>query len=89
MTKSSLSCATMRSMGWQTISHCPATLVERLRHYFLTYKDAPDATERRVEITHVYDQHEAHEVIRRSLLDYRDEFGDPESTLVATIRGRR
>ena len=73
--------------NWQTISHCPATLVERLRHYFLTYKDAPDATERRVDITHVYDQHDAHEVIRRSLLDYREEFGDPEGALAVTMQG--
>jgi inorganic pyrophosphatase len=72
--------------NWQTISHCPTTLVERLRHYFLTYKDAPDAAERRVEITHVYDQHDAHEVIRRSFLDYRDEFGDPEGTLVTSLQ---
>jgi inorganic pyrophosphatase len=65
--------------NWRTISDCPATLVERLRHYFLTYKDAPDATERRCEIVHVYDQHDAHEVIRRSQRDYREEFGEPES----------
>ena len=75
--------------NWQTISHCPTTLVERLRHYFLTYKDAPDAAERRVEVTHVYDQHEAHEVIRRSLLDYRDEFGDPEGALVTSLQTRK
>jgi len=75
--------------NWQTISHCPTTLVERLRHYFLTYKDAPDAAERRVEVTHVYDQHDAHEVIRRSLLDYRDEFGDPEGALVTSLQTRK
>jgi inorganic pyrophosphatase len=67
--------------NWRNISDCSVILVERLRHYFLTYKDAPDATERRVEVTHVYDQHDAHEVIRRSLRDYREEFGDPESAL--------
>jgi len=75
--------------GWQTISHCPATLVERLRHYFLTYKDAPDTTERRVDIAHVYDHHEAHEVIRRSLRDYRDEFGDPEGALVTSLQTKK
>ena len=75
--------------NWQTISHCPTTLVERLRHYFLTYKDAPDAAERRVEVTHVYDQHDAHEVIRRSLLDYRDEFGDPEGALVTSLQTKK
>jgi inorganic pyrophosphatase len=74
--------------NWQTIAHCPATLVERLRHYFLTYKDAPDTTERRVDITHVYDHHEAHEVIRRSLRDYRDEFGNPEKMLAAKLQKR-
>jgi len=72
--------------NWRNISDCSVILVERLRHYFLTYKDAPDATERRVEVTHVYDQHDAHEVIRRSLRDYRDEFGDPESALAATMQ---
>ena len=54
-----------------------------------TKEDAPDATERRVEVTHVYDQHDAHEVIRRSLLDYRDEFGDPEGALVTSLQTRK
>lgn len=75
--------------NWRSIADCPVTLVERLRHYFLTYKDAPDATERRVEVTHVYDQHDAHEVIRRSLRDYREEFGDPERTLGDTLQQRQ
>ncbi|MGE0823465.1 MAG: inorganic pyrophosphatase [Candidatus Binatia bacterium] len=72
--------------NWRKISDCPSTLVERLRHYFLTYKDAPDATERRCEIPHVYDQHEAHEVIRRSQKDYREDFGDPEALLVTALQ---
>ena len=72
--------------NWRNIADCSVILVERLRHYFLTYKDAPDTTERRVEITHVYDQHDAHEVIRRSLRDYRDEFGDPEATLSTSLQ---
>ena len=50
---------------------CPKSLVERLRHYFLTYKDMPGQLERRVEITHVYGAAEAREVIRLSLMDYR------------------
>ena len=74
--------------NWRSISDCPVALVERLRHYFLTYKDVPDATERRVEVTHVYDQYDAHEVIRRSLRDYREEFGDPERTLATALRER-
>jgi inorganic pyrophosphatase len=56
------------------ISECPATLLDRLRHYFLTYKEAPDTSTRIVEITHVYGRAEAHELIRRSHLDYRAHF---------------
>lgn len=64
--------------GWRDIGDCPPSLIDRLRHYFLTYKDVPDATvERRVEITHVYDRVEAHQVIRRARLDYHAKFGDP------------
>ena len=29
--------------SWQDVGDCPAPLLERLRHYFLTYKDAPGA----------------------------------------------
>jgi inorganic pyrophosphatase len=62
--------------GYVDIADCPAGLVDRLRHYFLTYKQGPDRGGRVVEITHVYDRAEAHEVIRRSQEDYaahRDE----------------
>jgi inorganic pyrophosphatase len=70
--------------GWKDIADCPSSLIERLKHYFLTYKEPPSATERRTEITHVYDYEEAYEVIRRSQEDYKAQFGDPESML-ATI----
>jgi inorganic pyrophosphatase len=56
--------------GYEEISHCPAGLVERLRHYFLTYKQGPDRGTRVVEIAGVYDREEAYEVIRRSQEDY-------------------
>jgi inorganic pyrophosphatase len=56
--------------GWRDIDDCPRALVDRLRHYFLTYKNGPDMLENQVEITHVYDRREAHEVIRRSREDY-------------------
>ncbi len=61
---------------WKDISECAGTLVERLRHYFLTYKQVPDGTSRITEITHVYDACEAHEVIRASHEDYKEKFGD-------------
>lgn len=51
------------------------TLVARLRHYFLTYKQSPDEQAKSVAITHVYGRDEAYEVIRRSQSDYRAHFG--------------
>jgi inorganic pyrophosphatase len=58
------------------MAEVPEGLVDRLRHYFLTYKEGPDrVAPRRVEITHVYGREEAHEVIRRSARDYGARFG--------------
>ena len=56
------------------LEECPPALVQRLRHYFLTYKDMPGETSRRTEITHVYGRDEAHEVVRRSIADYQASF---------------
>jgi len=70
---------------WQEVIDCPAALIERLKHYFLTYKDIPGTVERRCEITHVYNRQEAHEVIRHSQEDYHAYFGDPEK-LFASVR---
>lgn len=55
------------------IRQCPTGVIERLRHYFLTYKQAPGAVDP-VEITHIYNRAEAHEVIRRSQADYTAAF---------------
>lgn len=52
------------------VSECPATLIDRLKHYFLTYKNMPGQENKAVEITHTYGAVEAHEVIRRSQEDY-------------------
>ena len=53
---------------------CPATLIDRLKHYFLTYKNMPGQENKAVEITHTYGAVEAHEVIRRSIKDYEKKF---------------
>jgi len=64
------------------IADCPAGIVDRLRHYFLSYKQRPDDdAARRVRIAEVYDRAEAAEVIRRSIADYRTHFGAPEDRL--------
>jgi len=68
------------------IADCPPGIVERLRHYFLTYKQMPGEPARIVRIAEVYDRVEAVEMIRRSLTDYREAFGDPESRAAQLAR---
>jgi len=50
-------------------------LVDRLKHYFLSYKQFPGDAPRKVEIADVYDREEALDVITRSLNDYANKFG--------------
>jgi inorganic pyrophosphatase len=63
----------------EDISQVPRGLVDRLQHYFLTYKQLPQESPRRVEIADVYDRDAALETIRRSIEDYRALYGAPES----------
>jgi len=72
---------------WQDVADCPGKVIDRLQHYFLTYKDAPGAPRVHCHITHVYGRDEAHEVIRRSIDDYRVRFADIESMLTTALRG--
>ena len=62
----------------EDIDECPKGLVDRLKHYFLTYKQLPAEAPRRVEIASVYNRAEAYDVIACSQRDYRQTFGDPE-----------
>lgn len=59
---------------WHSIEDCPDSLITRLRHYFLTYKQSPDAIKRECEITQVYGRAEAYEVIRASQEDYKTHY---------------
>lgn len=72
---------------WRDIDECPRALLDRLRHYFLTYKAVPGASEGECEITHVYGRQEAHEVIRRSNEDYRHQFQGIEEMLSTALQG--
>lgn len=65
------------------ISDCPASIINRLRHYFLTYKELPSnvpgglkGRQRYVEITDTYDRAEAHHVIELARQDYLSHFKD-------------
>jgi len=55
------------------ISDCADLIIQRLKHYFLTYKDLP-GSQSRCEITHVFDADEAHEIILRGVDDYHHKF---------------
>lgn len=59
---------------FKDIGECSENLIERLRHYFLTYKDAPDRINSLVKITHTYDVKEAREIINLSQQDYWNKF---------------
>lgn len=70
--------------GYRDISELPREVIDRLKHYFLTYKDMPDAAEpaaKRVEIIDTYGVEEAREVIRHSLEDYKCHFDGLEEIL--------
>lgn len=71
----------------QHIAQCPSAMVNRLKHYFLTYKQIPGEGKRKVEIAEVYDRPEALEVIRRSMQDYQRLYGQARSP--ARKSGRR
>ena len=61
---------------WRDISDAPKDIVQRLRHYFWTYKMLPGETSTHaVDIDDVYGREIAHEVIRQSREDYRKNFG--------------
>jgi len=59
----------------QDVSELPEVAVERLRHYFSTYKLVP-GHESRVAISGVYDRKHAQAVVEAAIADYHDEFGE-------------
>jgi len=65
------------------IEELPVNVVDRLKHYFLTYKDLP-GNPADVEITHTYKKEEALEVINRSIEDYRTKFENLD-TILSTV----
>lgn len=67
------------------INDCPAPLLDRLKHYFLTYKDMPRQDSPRCIITHLYGKEEALEVINRSRKDYTASFGKIENKLTLAV----
>jgi inorganic pyrophosphatase len=60
--------------NWKDISDVPEAIINRLKHYFLTYKNLPGEPAT-CEIAGVYGRTEAHEVINKSMEDYKNKFG--------------
>lgn len=56
---------------FNSINDVPATVIDRLKHYFTTYKDIPGDKFPRCILTEIYDVATAHEIIRRSIEDYQ------------------
>jgi inorganic pyrophosphatase len=62
--------------SWNDIYEVPKALINRLKHYFLTYKNIPGEEPRVVEIIDVFGKKEAHEVILKCIADYQVKFGN-------------
>ena len=65
---------------YRDVSDLPPKVINRLRHYFLTYKDLP-GNPADVEITHVYGREEAIDLITRSIEDYQTRFENLDNLL--------
>lgn len=58
------------------IEDIPKAFIERLRHYFLTYKMAPEDKEAKVEVDIVYGAEQAFKVLQASMDDYNELIGE-------------
>jgi len=67
--------------AWNTLADCPESIINRIRHYFLTYKTIPGESLNRVEIAAIYGKEEAMEVIKRSQQDYKNYYGGIEEKI--------
>jgi inorganic pyrophosphatase len=57
----------------RTIADVPRVLIERLEHYFLTYKLVPGRRPK-ARITKVYGQAHARKVVKAAIADYAEHF---------------
>jgi inorganic pyrophosphatase len=59
--------------GARNVSDVPSVLVERLQHYFLTYKIVP-GQRGHARVAKVYGRVHALKVVRAAMADYDDKF---------------
>jgi inorganic pyrophosphatase len=60
--------------GSQDIKELPETLIERLQHYFATYKMVPGKPNK-ISVETVYGCEHAMKVVEAAMADYDEEFG--------------
>jgi len=61
--------------AYSEIAEIPAAVVDRLVHYFETYKWKPGAVHKTTEVAHVFGREEAQVIIRAAHEDYAEKFG--------------
>ncbi len=66
---------------YQDILDCPESIINRLKHYFLTYKNIPGEESAKVEIAETYGREKAMSVIKKSQMDYKEMFGNIEDEM--------
>ena len=66
--------------NYKDITDCPNLILDRLKHYFLTYKDLP-GNKANTEITHTFGIDEAYEIIKLAMEDYNERFNNLENML--------
>ena len=66
----------------RSVNEVSAATIDRLQHYFLTYKQLPGEACQTSVIAGIYDRKSAVDVITRSLEDYHERFGAPSNRLL-------
>lgn len=58
---------------YKSLKELPDNIINRLIHYFTTYKDLPTDSKQRMVLTDIYDFEVAYDIILRSIEDYNTE----------------
>lgn len=68
------------------IEEVPPPLIDRLKHYFLTYKMGPSQRKNTSEIVEVYGRDRAHAVVKAGLEDYQQSFGNLPQLVASALK---
>ncbi len=60
----------------KSVNDLPPVLIERLRHYFGTYKLVPGRDQNDVYVQGIFDADHAYKIIEASVKDYEEMFGE-------------